>query len=189
VKPQRIGVLGGTFDPIHYGHLAIAVEARWVPQLEQVLFVVAAQQLLKLGGHATTAQQRLEMVRLACASEPAFLPSDIELRRAPPCYTVDTLNELRATLPTPHELFFIIGGDTLADLPRWYAAARLIGLAQLAVVERPGSREDPAALAERLPSLESVLCVSRGRSLRSPAVDCGSAMPPIALFATRHPMR
>src|SRR5262245_33264429 len=92
----RIGIFGGTFDPIHYGHLAIAEEARVLLQFERVLFVPAAQQPLKRNGHLATPPQRLEMARLACAGNPAFEVSPIEIERQGPSYTVDTLKALRA---------------------------------------------------------------------------------------------
>jgi nicotinate-nucleotide adenylyltransferase len=162
---QRIGVLGGTFDPIHNGHLAIAAEARWALGLEQVLCVVAAQQPLKRNGHAATALQRLEMVRSACTGEPAFIPCDIELRRPPPSYTVDTLRELQAGYPGGCELWFILGGDALAELPRWNNAPQLIAPARLAVVARPGAAPDLVELEQRLPGLREHCVLLEGPHL------------------------
>lgn len=169
VGTERIGVLGGTFDPIHYGHLAIAAEARHVLQLDRVLFVVAAQQPLKARGHIASATQRLAMVELACAGEPAFAPSDVELRRPPPSYTADTLRELRALAPPQAELWFILGADALAELPRWHRAAEIIALARLAVVQRPGSALDLAALDGRLPGLRA-----RTTPIEGPRLDIAS---------------
>lgn len=150
---QRIGILGGTFDPIHYGHLAIAEEARWALDLKLVYVTPAAQQPLKHNGHGASPQQRLEMIRLACASNPAFAPSDIELRRPPPSFTIDTMVEFRALLGANCELWFILGGDALADLPRWRQATRLLELTRFAAVLRPGATVDLAALDAALPGL------------------------------------
>ncbi len=115
----RTGILGGTFDPIHYGHLAIAEEARTALRLDRVLLVPAAHQPLKRGEHLASPEQRFEMVRLACAGNDAFEPSTIELDRPGPSYTVATLEELAGG--GWGELFFVMGADALADLPRWYA--------------------------------------------------------------------
>jgi nicotinate (nicotinamide) nucleotide adenylyltransferase len=116
------GILGGTFDPIHYGHLAIAEEARVLLGFERVLFVPAAQQPLKRNGHLATPAQRLEMARLACAGNPAFAVSPIEVERQGPSYTVDTLKALREA--DLGELHFILGADAAAELHRWHTMRR-----------------------------------------------------------------
>lgn len=162
---ERVGVFGGTFDPIHYGHLAIAAEARWACDLAQVLFVVAAQQPLKARGHVATPQQRLDMVRLACADEPAFMASDIELHAPTPSYTVATLQTLRQQLAANQELWFILGADALRELPRWHEAQRLIKLAQIVVVGRPGATMDLESLDARLPGLRERTTVLEGPHL------------------------
>jgi nicotinate-nucleotide adenylyltransferase len=159
----RIGILGGTFDPIHYGHLAIAEEARAALRLDRVLFVPAAHQPLKRGEHLALPEQRLEMVRRACADNAAFEPSTIELDRPGPSYTVTTLEELAAA--RLGELFFILGADALADLPRWYAIERVVALARIVAVGRPGSKPDLASLASLLPSLPERLTLLEGPRL------------------------
>src|SRR5215207_4557632 len=136
----RIGILGGTFDPIHYGHLAIAEEARLALQLDHVLFVPAAQQPLKRGAHIATPEQRFAMAQLACASNPAFEVSRIELNRPGPSFTLTTLEALQAA--QIGELHFILGEDALADLTRWYRAARVVELARIIAIGRPGSAPD-----------------------------------------------
>ncbi|EFO79621.1 methyltransferase GidB [Oscillochloris trichoides DG-6] len=158
---QRIGVYGGTFDPVHIGHLAIAEEVRYALRLDQVLFVPAAHQPLK--GHApgATPLQRLEMVRLACASNPAFAVSDLELRRPPPSYTRDTLVSLRQHLPPTSDLTLIIGADAARDLPRWYRVHEILRMVYLVIVARPDHPFDLAELETRLP----------GVSLRTTLVD------------------
>lgn len=155
----HIGILGGTFDPIHNGHLGIAEEARVALGLERVLFIPAAHQPLKAGRHSATPQQRIEMVRLACASNCAFDVSTIEIDRPGPSYTVTTLEELqRAGLG---ELYFILGADALADLHRWYAAPRILDLAQIVAVERPGFAP-PATAIDVLPRLTERLTLLEG---------------------------
>ncbi|MBX0326821.1 nicotinate-nucleotide adenylyltransferase [Oscillochloris sp. ZM17-4] len=147
---QRIGIYGGTFDPIHIGHLAIAEEARYALGLGQVLFVPAARQPLKDDAQGATPEQRLVMARMACATNPHFAVSDLELRRPPPSYTVDTLSTLRAELDIATELVFILGADAARDLPRWHRAAEITRLVHLAIVGRPGYSLDLAALESRL---------------------------------------
>ncbi|MCU0492832.1 MAG: nicotinate-nucleotide adenylyltransferase [Chloroflexaceae bacterium] len=162
---MRIGILGGTFDPIHIGHLALAEEARWALDLEHVYLVPAAQQPLKQNGHAATPQQRLAMVQLACQGNPHLHASDLELQRPPPSYTVETLEQFRATLGSSAELWFLIGGDALNDFPRWYQAERIIALARLAVVMRPGTVINTHGLEERLPGLSERLTTIEGPQL------------------------
>lgn len=161
--PTRIGVLGGTFDPIHYGHLAIAEEARVVLGLERVLLVPAAQQPFKLGSTVTPPEQRLAMVRLACQNNPAFQASPIELDRPGPSYTATTLEKLRTGLAG--ELFFIIGGDAVRDMPRWRRAAELPALARIAIVQRPLVTLDLARLIEELPQLRGRYTLLDGPSI------------------------
>ncbi|MBK9711619.1 MAG: nicotinate-nucleotide adenylyltransferase [Kouleothrix sp.] len=159
----RTGIFGGSFDPIHYGHLAIAEEARVALRLDRVLFVPAAQQPLKRSGHAAAPEQRLAMAELACQSNAAFAVSPIELDRPGPSYTATTLESLWATCGP--ELFFILGADALADLPRWHAAARIVELAQIVAVGRPGFAPDAARLAGALPGSAGRLTVIEGPKL------------------------
>jgi len=159
----RIGILGGTFDPIHYGHLAIAEEARVALGLDRVLFVPAARQPFKRDAHAAKPQQRLEMVRLACAGNAAFETSPIEIERAGPSYTVNTLETLSAS--ELGELHFIMGADAAAELYRWHAAERIVVLARIVVVGRPNYILDSQALVRRLPGLEARLSLLEGPSL------------------------
>ena len=159
----QIGILGGTFDPIHYGHLAIAEEARAMLRLDRVLFIPAAQQPLKQGGHVATPAQRLAMAQLACAGNAGFEVSPIEVERRGPSYTVDTLDALRdAGLG---ELHFILGADALAEIGRWHAAEQIVELARIVAVARPGFALDAAALARDLPRLPARLTLLEGPRL------------------------
>jgi nicotinate-nucleotide adenylyltransferase len=137
VVPGRLGILGGTFDPIHHGHLAIAEEAREALGLERVLFVPAARPPHKPGRPIAGAEDRLAMVRLAIAGNPAFEASRIELDRDGPSYTAETLQRLCDQ--GARDLWFILSGEALAGLPGWHQPDRVLELARLAVVPRGGS--------------------------------------------------
>lgn len=160
---KRIGLIGGTFDPIHYGHLAIAEEARTTIGLERVLFIPAMQQPLKPHAPAATAQQRLKMVQLACGSNDTFESSTIEITRTGISYTVTTLELLhQANLG---ELYFILGADALADLPRWHNSNLVVELAHFIAVSRPNSRVNMQHLYSILPRLQDRLTLLEGPRL------------------------
>lgn len=135
---MNIGVLGGTFDPIHNGHIIVAEETRARLSLVEVLFVPAGQPWLKGDSPILAAEHRVQMVRLAIADYSYFKLSTIEIDRAGPSYTVDTIAELQAQLGAGDELFFILGWDNLAQLPRWREPARLVKMCRLVAVPRPG---------------------------------------------------
>ena len=148
----RIGILGGTFDPPHLGHLLIAETARVALALETVLFLPAGEPWLKSGQRVTPAGHRLRMVQLAVAGNPGFRVCDCEVRRRGPTYTVATLRQLRAQFPPAADFYFIVGSDVLAQFHRWQEPERILELCRLAVIERPGGPPDGiAALAERFP--------------------------------------
>jgi nicotinate-nucleotide adenylyltransferase len=131
-----VGILGGTFDPIHNGHLAIAEEARETLGLERVVFMPASVPPHKPSREVTSPAHRLAMVRLAVAGNPSFEASDLEVARGGVSYTVDTLEALRqAGLVDP---WLILSSEALAGLERWREPVRILGLARLAVVPRSG---------------------------------------------------
>ena len=135
---MRVGILGGTFDPVHLGHLTLAEEARVQLNLDQVLFIPAGQPWLKEGQQLSPAKDRLQMVRLAVASNPHFRVSADEVERSGPTYTVDTLKALKDLLDLDTELFFILGLDAMEHFSRWKEPESLLEMCQWAVVERPG---------------------------------------------------
>ena len=137
---MNIGVLGGTFDPIHMGHLIIAEEVRARLDLTEVLFVPAGQPWLKLNNAnaISPAEHRVAMVRLAVADEPAFKLSTMEIDRPGPSYTVDTMAELSSQIGADDKLFFILGWDNLNQLPRWHQPSRLVKLCRLVPLRRVG---------------------------------------------------
>lgn len=138
---MRLGVLGGTFDPPHVGHLLLAEEARLALSLGQVLFTPAGGPWRKAGQELSPREDRLAMVRLAVADNPHFAVSALEIEREGPSYTAETLAALHEQLPDDSEIFFIMGADSLADFPRWHQPQRILELARLGVAERP-ERED-----------------------------------------------
>lgn len=146
-NPTRIGVLGGTFDPVHWGHLIIAEEARIRFGLNQVLFVPAQNQWRKQGRRLSPAAARLAMVEAAVADNPYFQVSTVDLDRPASTYTVDTLKDLSGE----HDLYFILGLDALMDLPYWKESKRITELAWLVAALRPGYEVDWAALEKGLP--------------------------------------
>ena len=135
---MRIGILGGTFDPIHLGHLLIAEESRVSLGLDQVLFVPAGRPWLKEGQPLTEACHRVKMVELAISSNPHFRVIRNEIERPGLSYTVDTLVELQDELSGDDELFFILGLDAFESFHRWKEPERILQLCRLAVVSRPG---------------------------------------------------
>ena len=142
---RRIGILGGTFDPPHLGHLLIAETARVALDLESVMFLPAGEPWLKSGQRITPAHHRLRMVQLAVADNPDFCVSDCEVRRRGATYTVDTLRELRCGFPPDTDLYFIVGSDVLEQFHRWKEPEAILELCRLAVIERPGGPEEGIA--------------------------------------------
>jgi nicotinate-nucleotide adenylyltransferase len=142
---MRLGLFGGTFDPIHLGHLILAEQCRESCRLDRVWFVVAGAPPHKRGDR-TAVTHRLEMARIALAGHPQFLVSEIETTRPGPHYSVETLESVRRDSPGD-DLFFLIGADSLADIPSWRDPGRIVQLATIVVVNRPGIEEvEPANL-------------------------------------------
>ena len=137
---MRLGLFGGTFDPIHLGHLILAESCREAMRLDRVWFVVAATPPHK-PANRTPVNDRIEMARIATAGHPAFEVSEIEARSTGPNYSVETLESVRRDRPED-ELFFLIGADSLAEFPSWRRPDRIAELATIVVVNRPGI--DPA---------------------------------------------
>ena len=150
---MRLGLLGGTFDPVHRGHLALARAARDELGLDEVLFLPAGQPWRKAGQMIASNEHRLAMLRRALEGEAAFQVSRLELERPGPSYTADTLEALRDDRPED-ELFFLLGEDALMDLPNWERPRRIPELARLAVARRADSSPEALEEAERrLPGL------------------------------------
>ena len=152
VQPGSVGALGGTFDPVHVGHLAVAEEAREALGLERILFVPAAMPPHKVDRPVSAPSHRFAMVELAIAGNTAFEASRIELDRTGPSYTVDTLERLA---PEWRELVLILSAEAFRDLRTWRRPERILELARLAVVPREGYPDASRAfLAEHFPGFE-----------------------------------
>jgi nicotinate-nucleotide adenylyltransferase len=137
---MRIGLFGGSFDPVHNGHLTLAACCAEQGGLDAVWFVPAALQPFKLGGPVASDADRVAMLRLAIADMPGREVSTLEIDRGGVSYTVDTLRQLHAELPDA-ELFFLMGADTLRDLPGWREPDEVLRLATPMAVQRPGEAD------------------------------------------------
>lgn len=135
---RRIGILGGTFDPIHVGHLMTAEAVRDEFGLDKVIFVPAAVPPHKMDQQVTEARHRYLMTVLATTSNPHFDVSSIEMDRPGPSYTIDTIYELRRQYGENTDLFFITGADAIAEIPTWDRIEELLGLCQFIAATRPG---------------------------------------------------
>jgi nicotinate-nucleotide adenylyltransferase len=168
---MKIGVLGGTFDPIHIGHLKVAEEVIAHLSLDEVIFMPAGQPWLKGENLISPAEHRLEMLRLALAGKSYFLLSTMEIERPGPTYTVDTMAELCRQLGSKHELFFILGWDNLTQLPRWHEPSRLIKLCRLVAVPRVEyPAPDLTTLERAIPGLSNRVIL-----LEKPRIDVNAS--------------
>nr|WP_329529290.1 nicotinate-nucleotide adenylyltransferase [Gardnerella vaginalis] len=134
---QRIGIMGGTFDPIHNGHLVAASEVAWVYDLDEVIFVPTGRPVFKLDKKVTNAEDRYLMTVIATASNPKFTVSRVDIDRPGVTYTIDTLRDIHAQHPDA-ELFFITGADAVAEIMQWKRAREMWNLARFVAVTRPG---------------------------------------------------
>ena len=149
----RIGVLGGTFDPPHNGHLLIARQALMQLKLDQVLFAPTHQPPHKINNYITSIEHRLAMVRLAIANHPGFVLSRIDVDREGPTFTVDTMRLLHDQFGSNVDMYFIMGMDSLVNILSWRTPAKLIQLCKLAVFARSGFRANMNELEKQLPGL------------------------------------
>ena len=180
----RVGVLGGTFDPIHLGHLAVAAAAGDALELDTVRFVPASHPPHRTDTPSASGPDRLEMIRLAIAERSAAIagatrwePSDIELRRDGPSFSFDTLTTLHAEGLNPLQIFFITGADAFAEIATWHRYPEVLDAAHFVVVARPGSSLD--TLPQRLPAL--------ARRMIRPSQLAEATRPRIILLAAATP--
>ncbi|HEX5444475.1 MAG TPA: nicotinate-nucleotide adenylyltransferase [Pirellulales bacterium] len=169
---MRLGIFGGTFDPVHFGHLLLAEYCREACRLDAVWFTPAAQPPHKQRGDLTNPRRRVEMLQLAIGGQGAFAVCERELQRGGVSYTVDTLNEL-AGEAEQRELFLLLGADSLADLPSWREPARVCELATPVVVRRPGSATPDYDCLADLVSSER-LAYFRRHQVEMPQIDLRS---------------
>ena len=166
---MRVGVFGGTFDPIHIGHLVSAEEVRVKLELERVVFVPARLPPHKLDQVVSPVEHRLAMVELAIASNLHLAVSRVDIDRSGPSYTVDTIKLLKDEWGPGVEIYFIMGSDSLLDILTWHEPRRLIKLCRFAVVSRPGYQVDLDELDDLLPGV-----ASRVRMLNAPELAISS---------------
>ena len=169
-KKHRVGLLGGTFDPIHIGHLMLAEAVRDEYELEQVLFIPAAQPPHKLGRKISPAEDRYMMTVLATCSNPTFEVSDIEMRREGPSYSVDTVRALLRASGGDTEFFFIAGTDIIREIHTWERIEELLAICPFIAASRPGCRPD----VERTRTLLGDLGVRQIHLLNTPGLEISS---------------
>ncbi len=166
----RVGLFGGSFDPIHFGHLISARSLAEQLGLDRVILVPAAQPPHKQNRQITSGPHRLAMVELAVEGDPLFEVSDLELRRQGPSYTFDTVSEMRTRLGEHTSLFWFIGADSLPELPSWYRIAELVQAVQIVTATRPGWEPPPLARLEAVMppgAAAALLC----NCFQTPAID------------------
>jgi nicotinate-nucleotide adenylyltransferase len=183
VRPPRLGWLGGSFDPVHEGHLAAARAVADALDLDVVLLVPAARPPHKPERVLAPCEDRLALLRIACAGDRRLVASDVELRRPGPSYSVDTAEALLAGAPAGTRLHLIVGSDMLADLPRWHRAAALLALVTICPVAREGVALEPSALAPLVGAAEAAAI--RARAVRTPVHPASSSGVREALLAGR----
>jgi nicotinate-nucleotide adenylyltransferase len=182
-----IGLLGGSFDPIHHGHLIVGQVARETLGLDQVRFVPARQQPFKAGRHGASAEHRAAMLELALAGSAGLMVERAELARTGPSYTVDTLLQLREREPGI-ELTLLLGADAALELEAWHRAREIPGLARVVVFARPGSAVPASPLIAKVIEVPAIDIsateirrrVREGRSVRYWVPD------PVAGYISRH---
>jgi nicotinate-nucleotide adenylyltransferase len=174
---MRLGIFGGSFDPVHLGHLVVAETCREQARLDRVLFVPVALQPHKQERPPAPAADRLEMLRLATGGHDAFAVTSIEIDRGGVSYTADTLDALAADHPRD-ELLLMLGPDALAGLPRWHEPGRILGAATILAVEREGL-DDVGAIVGR-PDLAALL----GEELAGEVIATRVRVPAIGIRGT-----
>lgn len=169
---MKTGILGGTFNPVHSGHIMVADVAKEELGLDEVIFMPASEPWLKAGTFIISAEHRLNMLRLAIAGKSHFRTSTMEIERKGPTYSVDTIAQISREIDDSDELFFIIGWDKLMELPCWHQPQRLISLCQLVAVPRVGFPvPDLAALEASMPDISQLVIM-----LDKPRIDISASV-------------
>lgn len=145
----KIGIIGGTFDPVHLGHLAVAEEACRQVGLAEMIFLPAGHPYFKAAALISPAEHRIKMLELAIADKPQYKISLLEIQRPGPSYAVETVAKMKSQRRPEDQIFFIMGWDSLQTLPRWEQPARLISLCQIIAAPRPGYSKPEIDLIEK----------------------------------------
>ena len=194
---ERIGLFGGSFDPVHRGHLALARRALEAVPLDRVLFIPAADSPFKRGRMKAGAEDRAEMLRLALEGEPRFQLSRADLDRGGVSYSIDLVRGMRQAFPDA-ELCFLVGADSLAGLHHWHRAGELVRLCRFVSFGRTGTRIDPATLgfspeinarlaADFVPDFDEPVSSTEVRERLARGEDVANLLPPaVAEYALRH---
>ena len=167
-RPFRLGLLGGTFDPVHFGHLLLAQAAWEQNSLDGILFIPTAFPFYKSNRLTSPSAERLAMLGLAVADDARFAVSQVETGRSSPCYTVDTLQIIKQAGGDRLELFLVVGADALQDLPHWKDAQRIAALVPVLYARRPGSDDRSASQAAEAIGFRTV-------AIRQPFVEISSS--------------
>ncbi|MBV9841192.1 MAG: nicotinate (nicotinamide) nucleotide adenylyltransferase [Sphingomonadaceae bacterium] len=175
---MRIGLFGGSFDPVHVGHVGAARAAIGALSLDRLLFIPSRQPPLKAKLCLADGEQRLQMLALATASEPRMAVSDVEIRRPGPSFTVDTATELRCGYPADAQFFFVLGSDCADRLPRWKGIDALHAMLRFAIVARDG--ESVAGLDSRLIPVAMPPCPASSTAVRA---ACAAGLPSEGMLA------
>jgi nicotinate-nucleotide adenylyltransferase len=170
---RRIGVMGGTFDPIHHGHLVAASEVGHFFALDEVIFVPTGEPWQKEGRRVSPSEDRYLMTVIATASNPRFSVSRVDIDRPGPTYTIDTLRDLRATRGPDAEFFFITGADALQQIMTWQDADELFKLAHFVGCTRPGHRLSGAGLPDDRVSLIEIPALAISSTTCRQRVEAG----------------
>jgi nicotinate-nucleotide adenylyltransferase len=170
---QRIGLYGGSFDPIHFGHLISARSIAEQLDLARIVLIPSARPPHKRSAALSDPQHRFAMAKLAVAGDPLFEVSDVELHRAGPSYTIDTIAEFRSRLEPEVELLWIIGADSLPELPTWHRIAELVAQVRIVTATRPGWRPPASGVLAAAvgPEMAEALFAD---CIRTPAIDISS---------------
>ncbi|MBI2831368.1 MAG: nicotinate-nucleotide adenylyltransferase [Chloroflexi bacterium] len=168
---MKLGVLGGTFDPVHNGHLIIAEDVKRSLGLDSILFVPAGQPWLRAYKPVASAKDRLEMVRLATAGKPYFDVSSVEIERPGPSYMQETIADLKRKRKAGTEIYLILGWDSIATLTKWKEPQKLVEMCHLVAVHRPGyALPDLLAMEETVPGISRRVIV-----MEKPEIDISAS--------------
>lgn len=183
-KPFHLGVFGGTFDPIHLGHLSLAEQARCACNFDAVLFIPAGKPVFKRDRVITDARHRLAMCEIACRANSFFAVSSIEVDRPGSTYTIDTLRALRALVPSWVSLSLIVGTDALSSVSHWRSVEEISALADFIEVVRPSSNQhkDEFPVCD---SAEQPTCHLRVHTVQAPELDISSSAIRAMIFHNR----